>query len=83
MPKRRLQGTIVSDKMDKTAVVRVERITQHPLYRKVMRRHSKYKAHDEANEARVGDRVVIEECRPMSRDKRWTIVEWLERGEQA
>jgi small subunit ribosomal protein S17 len=83
MPKRRIEGVVVSDKMDKTAVVRVERIKQHPLYRKYLRRHSRFMAHDEQNEARIGDRVIIEECRPMSRSKRWLIVEWLKRGESA
>lgn len=81
MPKRRLQGTVVSTANEKTAVVRVERITQHSLYRKVLRRHDRYMAHDEANEAHAGDRVIIEECRPMSRRKRWRIVDWLERSE--
>ena len=83
MPKRRIEGVVVSDKMDKTAVVRVERVKQHPLYRKYLRRHSRFMAHDEENEARVGDRVVIEECRPLSRNKRWLIVETLERGDVA
>jgi small subunit ribosomal protein S17 len=81
MPRRQLQGTVVSDKMDKTAVVQVVRLTHHPLYRKVIRRHKKYKAHDENNEARVGDVVVIEECRPISREKRWRVVEWMQRGD--
>jgi small subunit ribosomal protein S17 len=83
MPRRRLRGTVVSDKMDKTAVVRVETLKPHPLYHKIVRRHKRYKAHDEANEAQVGDVVVIEECRPLSRDKTWTIVEWLEKGARA
>jgi small subunit ribosomal protein S17 len=83
MPRRQLQGTVVSDKMDKTAVVRVERLKAHPLYRKVIRRHERYKAHDENNEARVGDVVLIEECRPISREKTWRIVEWLRRGGDA
>ncbi len=83
MPKRKIEGVVVSNKMDKTAVVRVERIKQHPLYRKYLRRHSRFMAHDEANEAGMGDRVIIEECRPLSRNKRWQIVEWLERGDEA
>lgn len=83
MPRRRLQGTVVSNDMDKTAVVLVERMKAHPLYRKVIRRHKRYMAHDDANDAQVGDVVVIEECRPLSRRKRWQIVEWLRRGEQA
>ena len=81
MPRRKLKGTVLSNKMDKTAVVQVERVKAHPLYRKVIRRRTRYMAHDEANEARPGDRVVIEECRPMSRHKRWLIIEWLRRGE--
>ena len=83
MPRRRLQGTIVSDKMDKTVVVRVDRLRAHPMYHKVIRTARRYKAHDEENAARIGDVVVIEECRPMSREKRWRIVEWLKRGEGA
>jgi len=82
MPRRQLQGTVVSTKMDKTAVVLVERMKAHPLYRKVIRLHKRYMAHDEANEARAGDVVVIEECRPISRNKRWQIVQWVERGER-
>ncbi len=80
MPRRQLQGTVVSTAMDKTAVVLVERMKAHPLYRKVIRMHKRYVAHDEANEARAGDVVVIEECRPLSRRKRWQIVHWVERG---
>jgi small subunit ribosomal protein S17 len=71
---------VVSDKMDKTAVVRVETLGQHPLYHKVVRRHKRYKAHDETNEAQVGDVVLIEECRPLSREKTWRIVEYVQRG---
>lgn len=75
MPKRVLQGTVVSDKNDKTVVVKVERRFTHPLFKKTVRRSKNYKAHDEANSHKVGDRVSIEECRPISRDKRWTIVQ--------
>ncbi len=82
MSRRTLKGTVLSNKMDKTAVVQVERVKAHPLYRKVLRRRKRYMAHDETNEARPGDRVVIEECRPMSRHKRWRIVEWIRRGEE-
>jgi small subunit ribosomal protein S17 len=60
--------------------VRVERLRAHPLYHKVIRRHKRYKAHDENNEARVGDVVVIEECPPLSKEKSWRIVDWLRRG---
>lgn len=83
MPKRLLQGTVVSNKMDQTAVVLVERLKVHPLYRKVIRMHKRYQAHDAANEAGVGDVVVIEECRPISKHKRWRIVEYLSRRSEA
>ncbi len=73
MPKRILQGVVVSDKNDKTVVVEVERRFTHPLFKKTVRRTKKYHAHDEKNEAKVGDRVWIEECPPMSRLKRWVI----------
>ena len=74
MPKRILQGTVVSDKNDKTVVVEVERRYTHPLYKKVVRRSKKYHAHDEANAAKVGDRVRIQETAPISKNKRWTLV---------
>lgn len=80
MPKRRLRGTVTSNKMDQTAVVQVERIKAHPLYHKVIRRRKKYQAHDAENAAQPGDVVIIEECRPLSRHKRWQIVEWLKRS---
>jgi small subunit ribosomal protein S17 len=72
--KRRLQGTVVSDKMDKTAVVRVDRTVIHSKYLKRFTISKKYKAHDEENAFHVGDAVTIEECRPMSKDKRWRVV---------
>jgi len=75
MPKRVLQGTVVSDKNDKTVVVKVERRFTHPLFKKTVRRSKHYKAHDEANKYKVGDQVSIEECRPISRDKRWIVIE--------
>ena len=75
MPKRTLQGTVVSDKQDKTVVVRVERRFTHPVLKKTVRRSKKYHAHDEANVAKVGDTVWIEECAPISKNKRWTLVE--------
>ena len=75
MPKRVLQGTVVSDKNDKTVVVKVERRFTHPLFKKTVRRSKNYKAHDEANAKKVGDMVFIEECRPISKDKCWTVVE--------
>lgn len=71
--KLRLEGTVVSDKMDKTIVVRVERFQRHPLYHKVLRVAKRYKAHDENNEARAGDTVRIIESRPLSKDKRWVV----------
>jgi len=80
MPRRRLKGTVLSNAMDKTAVVQVERMKAHRLFHKVIRRRKHYMAHDENNEASLGDVVVIEECRPLSRHKRWLIVEWLKRG---
>lgn len=74
MPKRILQGVVVSDASDKTIVVRVERRFTHPLYKKVVRRSKKYHAHDEANSAKVGDKVRIQECPPISKNKCWTLV---------
>ncbi|MEX0347129.1 MAG: 30S ribosomal protein S17 [Rhizobiaceae bacterium] len=74
MPKRVLQGTVVSDKNDKTVVVRVERRFTHPVMKKTVRTTKKYKAHDEANSHKVGDKVSIQESKPVSKDKRWTVV---------
>ena len=74
MPKRILQGVVVSDKNDKTIVVRVERRFTDPLLKKTVRRTKRYHAHDEANDAKVGDMVRIEECRPISKNKKWTLV---------
>ncbi len=73
-------GRVVSDKMDKTIVVSVERLARHPLYKRVIRLTKKFAAHDEANEARVGDTVLIEESRPLSRTKRWRLVTILARA---
>jgi small subunit ribosomal protein S17 len=67
------QGVVISDKMDKTVVVLVEQLVQHPVYKKYIRRRKKYKAHDPENHCRVGDRVSIVETRPLSREKRWRI----------
>ncbi|MGE5481744.1 MAG: 30S ribosomal protein S17 [Bacteroidota bacterium] len=75
-------GVVVSDKMDKTVVVEVERLMAHPKYHKVISRSKRLKAHDENNECRVGDRVLLMETRPLSKDKRWRVVEILERGRQ-
>jgi len=78
--RRALVGTVVSDKMQKTVVVQVERISRHPVYGKVIKSHKKYKAHDEANEARMGDVVQIRECRPISKDKKFYVETILERA---
>ena len=74
------EGLVVSDKMDKTVVVSIEDRIKHPLYGKVMRRNTKLKAHDEANAAGVGDRVLLAETRPLSATKRWRVVEILEKA---
>jgi small subunit ribosomal protein S17 len=74
MPKRILQGVVVSDTNDKTIVVRVERRFTHPLYKKTVRRSKKYHAHDEANAAKLGDKVRIQECPPISKNKCWTLI---------
>ena len=74
MPKRILQGVVVSDKNDKTIVVRVERRFSHPLLQKTVRRSKKYKAHDENNQFKTGDVVSIQECAPISKDKCWTVI---------
>jgi small subunit ribosomal protein S17 len=78
--RRRLQGTVSSDKMDKTIVVTVTTLKQHPLYGRTVKRSKKFKAHDENNEAGVGDTVEIMECRPLSREKRWRIVRIVEKA---
>jgi small subunit ribosomal protein S17 len=75
MPKRILTGTVVSDKTDKTVVVKVERKVKHPLYGKIIRRSKKYHAHDEANSWKVGQTVRIEECAPISKLKSWRVVD--------
>ena len=74
MPKRVLTGTVVSDKTDKTVVVRVERRVKHPLYGKIIKRSKKYHAHDEGNEYKEGETVRIEECAPISKLKTWTVI---------
>ncbi len=74
MPRRVLQGIVVSDGMDKSVVVTVERKVKHPLYKKYIRRSKKYMAHDEDNSVKVGDRVSIRECRPLSKRKFWEVV---------
>jgi small subunit ribosomal protein S17 len=79
--RRTLVGSVTSDKMDKTVVVTVQRVTRHPLYGKIIKVNKKYKAHDENNSAREGDKVRIRECRPISKDKRFFVEEILERAE--
>ena len=73
-------GTVVSDKMDKTIVVAIEDRVAHPLYKKIVKRTVKFKAHDENNECVVGDRVEIMECRPLSKDKNWRLVRVVEKA---
>jgi small subunit ribosomal protein S17 len=78
--KRVITGVVVSNKMDKTIVIRAERLVKHPLFHKYVRRHVKYKAHDERNDCNIGDRVLIVESRPLSKDKRWRMREVLEKA---
>ena len=80
MPKRILQGTVVSDKQDKTVVVKVERRFTHPLLKKTVRRSKNYHAHDESNTCKVGDEVQIVESKPLSKLKRWTVVDQSQQG---
>ncbi len=75
MPKRILQGTVMSDKGDKTVIVKVERKIKHPLYHKIIRRSKRYAAHDETNRCKTGDVVKIIESKPFSKTKRWAVVE--------
>jgi len=77
MPKKRLTGMVISNKMEKTVVVQVEEIRKHPLYKRRYRFHKKYKAHNEKSDLKIGDKVVIEECRPMSKEKRWRVIKKL------
>lgn len=78
--RKRLQGVVTSDKMDKTVTVMVTRTKRHPIYGKVMRLEKKYKAHDEANECHTGDLVEIIESKPISRTKRWSVVTIVEKA---
>ncbi len=75
MPKRRLRGVVVSDKMEKTVVVEVETIKEHKKYKKRYRSHKKYKSHDESGEYKVGDKVIIEETKPISGEKKWKVAD--------
>ena len=79
--RKRLVGRVTSDKMDKTVVVTVERLQRHPLYKKVIRRAHKFKAHNKGNTARQGDLVRIVESRPLSREKRWVVEDILEKAQ--
>ncbi len=74
MPKKRLQGVIVSDKMQKTVVVKVETQKEHPRLKRRYKVHKKYKAHVEKEDYKVGDKVIIEECRPLSKEKKWRVI---------
>jgi small subunit ribosomal protein S17 len=75
MPAKKLQGIVVSDKMQKTVVVEVESIKEHPKYKRRFKIHKKYKAHDEKGEFHIGDKVIIEEIKPISKDKTWKVAE--------
>jgi len=77
---RTLQGKVISNKMDKSVTVLLERQVKHPLYKKYIRRSTKLHVHDEKNECSIGDMVAIRECRPMSKTKSWALVEIVERG---
>ena len=81
--RRSVVGVVVSDKMQKTIVVKVDRQVRHPLYRKYVEKTRRYKAHDEKNDAKVGDRVVLIESRPLSREKRWVLQSIVRRAGQA
>jgi small subunit ribosomal protein S17 len=79
MPKKVYRGKVISDKMDKTVVVAVERLTRHPMYKKTIKKIAKFKAHDEENKYKAGDKVSIIESRPLSKDKRWRVLEIVEK----
>jgi len=78
--KRTIKGVVISDKMDKTIVVKAERLVKHAVFHKYVRKHVKYKAHDDQNECKAGDTVLIIEARPLSKEKRWRMLEILERA---
>ena len=78
--RKTMVGTVVSDRMDKTIVVLVQRLVKHPLYQKFIRKRARHKVHDEKNECHPGDRVLLMETRPLSREKRWRVKEVLERA---
>jgi len=77
---RTIKGVVVSNKMDKTIVIRAERLVKHPIFHKYVRKHVKYKAHDEKNQSKVGDTVLIIESRPLSKEKHWRMLEILEKA---
>ncbi|MCE5210381.1 MAG: 30S ribosomal protein S17 [Deltaproteobacteria bacterium] len=78
--KRTIKGVVISNRMDKTIVVRAERLVKHPVFHKYVRKHVKYKAHDEQNQSKLGDTVLIVESRPLSKEKRWRMLEILEKA---
>lgn len=78
--KTKIEGVVVSDKMDKTVVVRVVKLVRHPVFHKYIKRYVKYKVHDENNDCRMGDRVMIAASRPLSKEKRWRMVQIVERA---
>jgi small subunit ribosomal protein S17 len=78
--KRQMVGTVVSNKADKTVTVQVERLVKHRTYHKIMRRHTKFAAHDERNDCQIGDKVMISESRPLSKLKRWRVVKIVEKA---
>ena len=78
--KRTIKGVVISGKMDKTIVVKAERLVKHPIFHKYIRKHVKYKAHDELNQSKLGDIDLIIEARPMSKEKRWRMLEILEKA---
>ena len=82
MPKKVYTGEVISDKMQKTVVVAVTNLTQHPLYKKTIKKVAKFKAHDEENTCKIGDTVSIIESRPLSKDKRWRVLKVIERGSE-
>ena len=78
--KRTIKGVVISNKMDKTIVVKAERLVKHPIFHKYVRKHLKYKAHDEKNQSKLGDTVLIIESRPLSKEKRWRMLEILNKA---
>ena len=78
--KRTIKGIVISDKMDKTIVVKAERLVRHPVFHKYVRKHVKYKVHDKQNQCKLGDTVLIIEARPLSKEKRWRMLEIMEKA---